>query len=81
MSGSENWARTPPIGLPELPPPSSPRSMTTIRRTPASARWKAMLVPITPPPMITTSAVDGTRRELEDMDKRPIPSGGRSRTP
>ncbi|MFF3743383.1 hypothetical protein ACWDFH_02670 [Streptomyces kronopolitis] len=55
-----------------------------------------MLVPITPPPMITTSAVAGTVRELEevaeleemeelddldDMDKRPIPSGGRGPAP
>ncbi|GAA2604164.1 hypothetical protein GCM10010217_44500 [Streptomyces tubercidicus] len=35
-----------------------------------------MLVPITPPPTITTSAVGGRVREVDDLDKRPIPSEG-----
>ena len=41
--------------------PSRARSAPAAGRrcTPASARWKAMLVPITPPPTITTSAALG----------------------
>jgi hypothetical protein len=72
LSGSENWARSPPIGLPELPEPSSQRSMTTMLFTPASAKWNAMLAPITPPPMITTSAAGGTVRNVDEVDKGPI---------
>ncbi|GAA3776171.1 hypothetical protein GCM10022403_008750 [Streptomyces coacervatus] len=37
--------------------------------TPASARWNAALAPITPPPMITTSAVGGTERKVDEEDK------------
>ena len=55
LSSSENIARTPPAPRPVEPEPSSPRSHSSTS-TPASARWNAMLVPITPPPTITTSA-------------------------
>ena len=36
------------------PPPTSPLSTTTTRSTPFSARWKAVLRPVTPAPMTTT---------------------------
>src|SRR5688572_24849643 len=65
FSSSENWARTPPAALQVEPEPSSSLSTTTTSRTPASARWKATDVPITPPPMTTTSAWLGSSAESE----------------
>src|SRR6266508_5163191 len=56
LSASENCARTPPAALLVEPAPSSSRSISTTSGTPASARWKAILVPITPPPTTTTLA-------------------------
>src|SRR4051794_30934945 len=58
FSGSENCARTPPAALDVDPPASSARSRSSTS-TPASARWNAVLVPITPPPTTTTSARAG----------------------
>src|SRR5690242_14395218 len=46
--------------LPVAPPARNVFSTTTTSRTPRSARWKAMLAPVTPPPMMTTSAVSAT---------------------
>src|SRR5438094_557611 len=58
FSASENWVRTPPAARDVEPPPSCPLSTRTTSM-PASARWKAALTPITPPPTITTSAERG----------------------
>ena len=54
FSSSENIARTPPAPFAVEPEPSSARSTRSTSSTPASARWKAMLVPTTPPPTMTT---------------------------
>ena len=59
LSGSENCARTPPAARLVEPPASWSRS-TRQTSTPASARWNAMLVPMTPPPTTTTSADGGS---------------------
>jgi hypothetical protein len=54
----ENWYRTPPALRPVEPSPNiSPLSRTTTLRQPPLARWYAVLTPMMPPPMITTSAV------------------------
>ena len=58
FSRSENCVRTPPAALEVEPLPSCARSISTTS-TPASARWKAALVPITPPPTMTTDADSG----------------------
>ena len=58
---------------PVEPEPSSARSTSSTSSTPASARWKAMLVPITPPPTITTEARSigiGTLRNAESGGSR-----------
>src|SRR6266498_3563613 len=55
-----NEERTPPTALQVEPEPRLSRSMRTTSLTPASARWNAQLVPMTPPPMMTTSALGGT---------------------
>src|SRR6266540_6417010 len=54
-----NEERTPPTALQVEPEPRLSRSMRTTLPTPASARWNAQLVPMTPPPMMTTSASEG----------------------
>ena len=59
FSGSENWARMPPAARLVEPDASSIRSSRQTS-TPASARWNATLVPITPPPTTTTSAPLGS---------------------
>src|SRR4051794_18735078 len=58
LSGSENCALTPPAALDVDPPASWPRS-SNATPAPASARWKAALVPMTPPPTTTTSTCAG----------------------
>src|SRR5205085_4497330 len=55
FSASENCARTPPAAREVDPLASAARSKSTTS-TPASARWNAALVPITPPPTITADA-------------------------
>src|SRR5262249_41361878 len=65
---SENWVRTPPAARDVEPAPSEPRSTKTTS-TPASARWKAALVPITPPPTITTSADAGNGADIRGMTR------------
>jgi hypothetical protein len=52
-------ARTPPAALHVDPHASSSLSTRTTSVTPDSARWNAMLVPITPPPTTTTDACSG----------------------
>ena len=42
------------------PEASASRSTSSTSGTPASARWKAMLAPMTPPPMTTTGADAGS---------------------
>src|SRR6266540_571778 len=54
-----NEERTPPTALQVEPEPRLSRSMRTTSSTPASAKWNAQLVPMTPPPMMTTSALGG----------------------
>ena len=46
-----------PTEYPVPPDASALRSRTSTRRTPRPARWKAIETPITPPPMMITSAV------------------------
>ena len=47
---------------PEAPLASAPFSSSVTRLTPAEASAKAMLVPMTPPPTTTTSAVSAMVR-------------------
>src|SRR6266536_451544 len=54
-----NEERTPPTALDVEPDPRRSRSTRTTSPTPASARWNAQLVPMTPPPTTTTSARRG----------------------
>ena len=83
LSRSANWARTPPAALLVEPEPSSARSSSSTSVIPASARWKATLTPITPPPMITTSARPGSSRARPDTWPRygGWPAGRVGRTP
>src|SRR4029450_1679933 len=87
LRGSENCARTPPAALLVEPEASWSRSTRTTSGTPASARWKAMLAPITPPPTTATLAAPledrpGRRRVLhpeaqavvEDQVVGPVPA-------
>src|SRR5258705_13150031 len=60
--------------LPEAPPPRCRRSRRTTRLTPSRARLKATLVPLTPPPMMTTSALVMPRLP-EDCDTLDRPPG------
>src|SRR3954464_14189046 len=62
LVSSENCSRTPPADLDVEPHDNSSASSSTTSATPASARWNAALEPITPPPMITTSARSGSDR-------------------
>src|SRR3954453_3051912 len=62
LISSENWSRTPPADFDVDPHDNSSASSSTTSVTPASARWNAALVPITPPPTITTSARSGSDR-------------------
>src|SRR5690348_5325194 len=41
-----------------------PLSTSTTSRTPRRVRWKAVLAPVTPPPMMTTSAVRVVMRAM-----------------
>src|SRR3954468_16357665 len=66
LSGSENCALTPPAALDVDPPASWPRS-SSATPTPASARWKAALVPMTPPPTTTTSARAGRGAVIREL--------------
>jgi hypothetical protein len=59
LISSENMARTPPAALHVDPLPKDPPSSSRTSRTPASARWKAVLTPMTPPPTTTTLARAG----------------------
>jgi len=60
LPASEKVARTPPSGFADEPEPVVSRSMTTTSITPTSARWKAMLAPMMPPPMMATSTRSGS---------------------
>jgi hypothetical protein len=60
LTGSENCARTPPAARLVEPEASASRSTSSTSATPASARWKAMLAPMTPPPTTTTEADAGS---------------------
>src|SRR5919108_1221037 len=62
FSSSANWARMPPAALLVEPAPRASRSRRTTSVRPSFARWYATLVPIAPPPMITTSADSTTPR-------------------
>src|SRR3954462_9242210 len=62
LISSENCSRTPPADFDVDPHDNSSASSSTTSVTPASARWNAALVPITPPPTITTSARSGSDR-------------------
>jgi hypothetical protein len=65
-----NDARTPPAALLVEPEASSFISSSTTSAIPASARWNAMLVPITPPPTTTIDARLGTM-EVTGASLRP----------
>src|SRR5574341_1344777 len=49
--------RTSALERPEAPPASAPFSKRVTRRAPRAASAYAMLIPLTPPPTTTTSAV------------------------
>src|SRR3989304_4027051 len=77
-----------PTERPVPPEARKRRSSTTTFRTPRSARWKAMEQPVTPPPMMTTSALRGTlmleaprsaRGRWRGRDRRPAARGRRPR--
>src|SRR5687767_14966636 len=55
---------------PEAPLARAPFSRSVTRFTPAEASANAMLVPMTPPPMTTTSAVSVTRPILRHREGR-----------
>ena len=62
LISSENCSRTPPADFDVDPHDNWSASSSNTSVTPASARWNAALAPITPPPMITTSARSGRDR-------------------
>ena len=59
LSSSANWARMPPAAFEVEPEASVSRSISTTS-TPSSRRWNAVLAPIAPPPITTTSAEETT---------------------
>ena len=59
FSSSENCARTPPAARLVEPDASCAALEQQDVPTPASARWNAALVPMTPPPTMTTDARGG----------------------
>ena len=54
LISSANCARMPPADLLVDPLPRVSRSQSTTSVTPSCARWYAVLVPMAPPPTITT---------------------------
>src|SRR5262245_12899222 len=65
-----------PTERPVPPEARNRRSRTTTFRTPRSARWKAIEQPVTPPPMMTTSALRGRL-----ISRTPSPGGAREGRP
>ena len=80
LSGSENCARKPPAARLVDPLASWSRSRRQTS-TPASARWNATLVPMTPPPTTTTSAAARERahRRTRFLRKKPTFAGRSAR--
>src|SRR5690606_39217143 len=64
LVASENCARTPPAERQVEPDPRDSFSRRTTEPAPAAARWYAVARPMTPPPMTTTSARDGSASRL-----------------